>query len=80
MLGPNGQRVAQIDALLDQGMFPAWQAGQQFDTPFPLQLPADLPPGQYRVVMGVYTPEGGRLPLRRGPAASSISMAPTRCW
>jgi hypothetical protein len=69
VLGPDGRRVAQIDALLDQGMFPTWQAGQQFDTPFPLQLPNDLTPGQYRVVMGVYTPDSGRLPLRRGPAA-----------
>jgi hypothetical protein len=32
-------------------------------------LPANLPAGQYRVVMGVYTPDGARLPLRRGPAA-----------
>ena len=71
VLGPDGRRVAQIDALLDQGMFAAWQAGQQFDTPFPLQLPADLSPGQYRVVMGVYAPDGGRLTLRLGPPAPS---------
>ncbi len=69
VLASDGRRVAQLDALIDQGMFPSWQAGQQFDPPFPLQLPADLPAGQYRVVMGVYTPDGGRLPLRRGPAA-----------
>jgi hypothetical protein len=69
LLAPDGRRVAQIDALLDQGMFANWQAGQQFDTPFPLALPAGMPPGRYRVVIGVYTPDGGRLPLRRGPAA-----------
>jgi len=69
VLAPDGRRVAQVDAPIDQGMFPAWQAGQQFDPPFPLQLPADLPAGQYRVIMGVYTLDGGRLPLRSGPAA-----------
>jgi hypothetical protein len=69
LIAPDGRRVTQIDALLDQGMFPSWQAGQQFDTPFPLQLPADLPSGQYRVVIGVYAPDGARLPLRSGPAA-----------
>jgi 4-amino-4-deoxy-L-arabinose transferase-like glycosyltransferase len=69
LLAPDGRRVAQVDALLDQGMFPSWQAGQQFDTPFPLALPADIAPGRYQVVLGVYTPDGGRLPLRRGPAA-----------
>ncbi|HEX5692902.1 MAG TPA: glycosyl transferase, partial [Roseiflexaceae bacterium] len=69
VLAPDGMRVAQIDALLDQGMFADWQAGQQFDTPFPLHIPSSLAPGQYRVVMGVYPPDGGRLPLRAGPAA-----------
>jgi 4-amino-4-deoxy-L-arabinose transferase-like glycosyltransferase len=69
LLAPDGMRVAQVDALLDQGMFPNWQAGQQFDTPFPLRLPANLPSGQYRVVLGVYAPDGARLPLHSGPAA-----------
>jgi hypothetical protein len=69
LLAPDGRRVAQVDALLDQGMFPSWQAGQQFDTPFPLALPADISRGQYQVVLGVYSPDGRRLPLRRGPAA-----------
>jgi hypothetical protein len=69
VLAPDGRRVAQLDAPLDQGMFPTWQAGQQFDPPFPIALPANLPAGQYRVVMGVYTPDGARLPLRRGMAA-----------
>jgi 4-amino-4-deoxy-L-arabinose transferase-like glycosyltransferase len=76
LLAPDGSRVAQIDALLDQGMFASWQAGQQFDTPFPLQLPPDLPPGQYRVVLGVYTPESGRLPLRAGPPAPAALDGP----
>jgi 4-amino-4-deoxy-L-arabinose transferase-like glycosyltransferase len=69
VLAPDGRKVAQIDAPLDQGMFPSWQAGQKFDTPLPLQLPPSLVPGEYRVVLGVYPPGGARQPLRSGPAA-----------
>jgi hypothetical protein len=76
LLAADGRRVAQVDAPLDQGMFRAWQAGQQFDSPFPLKLPADLPPGRYSVVIGVYTPDGGRLPLRHGPAAPNALDGP----
>jgi hypothetical protein len=76
VLAPDGRRVAQVDALLDQGMFPSWQAGQQFDTPFPLKLPANQPSGQYRVVLGVYAPDGVRLPLRSGPAAPAVLDGP----
>jgi hypothetical protein len=76
VLAPDGRRVTQVDGLLDQGMFPSWQAGQQFDTPFPLKLPADLPAGQYRVVLGVYAPDGPRLPLRSGTAAPAALDGP----
>lgn len=64
-----GRRVAQIDALLDDGMFPTWQAGQQFGTPLPITLPANLPPGEYQAVLGLYTgPNGDRVPLTYGTA------------
>lgn len=63
-----GRRVAQIDAQLDDGMFAAWQAGQQFGTPLPITLPADLPAGTYTVVLGLYTqPDGAREPLTYAP-------------
>lgn len=61
VLNERGENVAQLDAALDQGMFGAWQAGQQFDSPLPLPLPAE--PGSYRVVIGVYRPDTGRLPF-----------------
>lgn len=70
IIGPDGQRVAQIDALIDQGMFSEWQAGQHFDTPFPLHFPTNLPSGEYQVVLGVYTPEGQRLVVQQGPIAA----------
>ncbi|MDQ2999456.1 MAG: hypothetical protein M3R61_20680, partial [Chloroflexota bacterium] len=64
VLAADGRRVAQIDAAIDDGMFPAWQAGQQFGTALPIALPGDLPPGEYRVVLGVYDPgANSRLPL-----------------
>lgn len=63
-----GRRVAQIDAQIDDGMFPEWQAGQQFGTPLPITLPDDLAPGSYHAVLGLYTqPAGERVPLTYAP-------------
>ncbi|HEU5100318.1 MAG TPA: glycosyltransferase family 39 protein [Roseiflexaceae bacterium] len=70
VLAADGRRVAQIDAAIDDGMFPEWQAGQQFGTALPIALPSDLPAGEYRVVLGVYDPSANaRLPLAGAPAA-----------
>jgi 4-amino-4-deoxy-L-arabinose transferase-like glycosyltransferase len=69
VLAPDGRRVAQVDAPIDEGLFAEWQAGQQFGSPLPVALPPDLPAGRYRVVMGVYEPASGRrLPLTQGAA------------
>lgn len=69
VLAPDGQRIAQVDAPLDEGMFPQWQAGQQFGSPLPLALPPDVPLGTYRVGVGVYNVENWqRQPLTRGEA------------
>jgi hypothetical protein len=69
VLAADGRRVAQLDAAIDDGMFPTWQAGQQFGTALPIALPADLPAGEYRVVLGVYDPAANaRLPLNGAPA------------
>jgi 4-amino-4-deoxy-L-arabinose transferase-like glycosyltransferase len=77
VLDANNTRVAQVDAPLDQGMFATWQAGRQFDSPFPVPLPADLAPGEYRVVIGLYRPETGRrLPLTQGQALPEAVNGP----
>lgn len=78
VLAPDGQRVAQIDAPLDEGLFAAWQAGQQFGSPLPLALPTGLDPtAAYRVVLGVYDPQSGaRLPITQGtPLNAAINGA-----
>jgi 4-amino-4-deoxy-L-arabinose transferase-like glycosyltransferase len=68
ILDDQGRRVAQIDAQIDDGLFPSWQAGQQFGTPLPISLPAGLPPGEYQAVLGLYTlPDGARVPLAYAP-------------
>lgn len=72
VLDEANQRIAQIDAPLDQGMFAQWQAGQQFDSPLPIALPATLAPGDYRVVLGVYDPASGA----RHALSSATALAP----
>ena len=68
VLAADGRKVGQIDAPIDEGMFKQWQTGQQFGAQIPIGLPDDLPAGKYRVVLGVYRPDGGRLPLSQAPA------------
>ena len=70
VLSSEGTLVGQIDTVIDDGMFANWQVGQQFGTPLPIGLPADLPAGEYRVLLGLYTPEDGqRLPVTMGQVA-----------
>ena len=46
-----------------------WDAGQVIEDRVPLALPADLPPGVYRIRLGLYTADDGRrLPLDGGDA------------
>ncbi len=68
LLDAAGQRVAQLDLPLDS-RFAQWQAGQQLASPFSLPLPANLPAGSYRAVLGVYDPASGqRRAIISGPA------------
>ncbi len=77
VLAPDGARIAQVDVPIDAGMFDTWQAGQQFGSPLPIPLPADMPAGDYRVVLGVYDPETGtRIPLRQGEALPATAAGP----
>ena len=50
-----------------------WDAGQVIEDRVPLALPADLPPGVYRIRLGLYTADDGRrLPLDGSDADNLI--------
>lgn len=58
--------VAQADAPPLQGFYrtSAWQVGEILNDTHRLTLPADLKPGPYRIIVGLYDPQTGqRLPL-----------------
>jgi len=58
--------VAQADALPLAGFYrtSAWQVGEILNDTHRLTLPADLKPGTYRIIVGLYDPQTGqRLPL-----------------
>jgi hypothetical protein len=74
VLNEDGQRVAQVDVPPAGPDTPggAWQAGQTVDYTHTIPLAADLPPGRYRVALGVYDPRTlQRLTLRGGTPESS---------
>jgi hypothetical protein len=50
------QLVGQADAWPVQGTFPTsqWTPGETVSDPYLLQLDADLPPGDYRLHVGLY--------------------------
>jgi len=65
VLGPDGQPVAQSDKI-NPGDFPThrWPMGKYVPDTHRLTLPADLPPGSYPVVTGLWVQsEGWRLPV-----------------
>jgi 4-amino-4-deoxy-L-arabinose transferase-like glycosyltransferase len=66
LLDAGGNAVAQHDAPPRQGDYPtwAWQAGDRVADPHTLLLPPDLPPGSYRLQVGLYRREDGvRVPI-----------------
>jgi 4-amino-4-deoxy-L-arabinose transferase-like glycosyltransferase len=66
LLGPDGQRYAQIDLPPGGAEFPssAWTPGRFLITAVELPLPAQAPPGRYQLVVGLYDPASAtRLPL-----------------
>lgn len=69
--------VAQQDNPPVQGTQPTdrWQPGQVVRDPYRLDLPPDLAPGRYRIILGLYTPEGRRpLVLADGREAEFVQI------
>jgi hypothetical protein len=56
MIGPDGQRYAGVDLPLPTSR---WAPGQIAATELPIALPNDAPPGAYRLLIGLYAPDGG---------------------
>jgi hypothetical protein len=54
--------VAQRDAVPGNGLFPveSWEPGEVVRDQFALQLPAELPPGEYEIQVGVYSATSGQ--------------------
>lgn len=78
LIDAQGRRVAQIDvapAGATAGPTSSWQPGQQLAVPLPLELPAGLPNGTYRVVMGLYDPRNGERPQVRGGQLADVEIA-----
>jgi 4-amino-4-deoxy-L-arabinose transferase-like glycosyltransferase len=65
LIGPDGQIIAQADRPPEGGFYPTWgwDVGEPVEDFYPLELPADLPEGDYRLVAGFYQPEDFQRPL-----------------
>jgi len=66
----DGVNVAQKDQPPLAGFAPTrlWEPGLHYRDEYHLPLPADLPPGAYSVRIGLYTLDGGRLPVLQNEA------------
>ncbi len=65
LLSADGQYIAGHDSPPDSGHAPtgAWVENDLVLDPHIIELPADLPPGDYRLVVGMYDASGTRLPF-----------------
>jgi hypothetical protein len=57
LIGQDGRRVAQVDLPYSTA---TWEAGRYLTTDLPITLPADLPQGDYRLLIGLYDPTNGQ--------------------
>ena len=64
LLGPDGTLLTQDDTPPVGRLLPIWQPEAVFGYPVVLHLPDDAPPGEYRLLVGVYLwPDLERLPV-----------------
>jgi hypothetical protein len=67
LLDGQGGLQAQVDAVPAGGFQPtdAWQPGEVIRDNYAFMVPADLPPGEYQLIVGLYSPSTvERLPVR----------------
>ena len=72
LLGPDGRLVAQQDNWPVTGLAPTdtWQPETPIRDPYTLTIPVGAPPGEYRLVVGLYD-EAGRRPLTLADGAQA---------
>lgn len=66
LIGPDGQPAGQDDKVPYEGIFPPtrWDAGIIVDDDYAIAVAPETPPGEYRLVVGMYDWQSGeRLPL-----------------
>ncbi|MCE7981004.1 MAG: hypothetical protein DYG89_07405 [Caldilinea sp. CFX5] len=70
VVNSEGVNVTQKDQQPLAGFAPTrlWEPGLHYQDDYQLPLPADLPPGEYSVRVGLYTLAGGRLPVWQNEA------------
>jgi hypothetical protein len=83
VLSPDGTVVAQDDAPLVRELpSSAWLTGTTFSYPVTIELPVDLPAGDYRFITGVYVwPSLERLPVLAdvpGAEIRAVELGPVR--
>lgn len=79
LLNREDQKVAQRDGQPVQWLRPTstWQPGEEIIDRYGILLPDNLPPGAYRVAVGLYDPNSGqRLPVSAGPQDFAIEIGP----
>ncbi len=81
LLNADWHVVAQQDMQPLAGRAPTstWLEGEFLSDPYHLYLPADLPPGQYRIIAGMYDASNGRrLPISTG--GDFVDLGMVRVW
>lgn len=76
MLDARGAPVAGADAPPRSGLDPTslWDAGDAIADPHVLQIPADVPPGVYRLEIGLYQPSSGKRLSRADSNADNLFL------
>lgn len=74
LIGPDGQRYAQVDLLYPTSQ---WSDNRYTTTEMLLSIPAEAPAGTYRVAIGLYNAaDGARLPLKATDALTPAVAGP----
>ncbi|MCS6800358.1 MAG: 6-pyruvoyl-tetrahydropterin synthase-related protein [Dehalococcoidia bacterium] len=79
LVGPAGQLVSQQDGPPNDGIEPTdrW-GGERVGDRRRLVLPADAPPGDYRILVGLYRADGSRVPAADGDSVELFRVRVVR--